>query len=431
MEQPAWLAHAWREFGVREVAGAASNDRILQFFRDIGHNEINSDEIAWCAAFVGACLERSGYTSTRSLLARSYLDWGTELQAAKLGAIAVCSRGNDPGKGHVGFVVGADATRVFLLGGNQQNSVSVQPYERARLLGLRWPGEKTIGAQTKNEVFERALTHVLEMEGGWSNDPYDPGGPTNRGITLAVYAAYRGVELTDFNKGTLLRELKKLTVADVRPIYYKRYWVPSRAADLPPPLALMHFDAAVNHGVGNAARMLQRSLGVTVDGIIGPQTLAAANSQRVEDVINKYADIRRARYRSLGHFWRFGRGWLRRVDRTLAASRRLINRPHSSSSQPHLGEQKMAQEVSTTGSSKLRAHSMTIWGALITAAATVLPAIGPLIGIEITPDLVREFGEQVAQLTQAVIGLIGIIMTIYGHVRATSSLERHRTTSQL
>jgi len=74
---------------------------------------------------------------------------------------------------------------------------------------------------------------------------------------------------------------------------------------------------------------------------------------------------------------------------------------------------------------------MTIWGALITAAATVLPAIGPLIGIEITPDLVREFGEQVAQLTQAVIGLIGIIMTIYGHVRATSSLERHRTTSQL
>src|SRR5690606_18718456 len=115
---------------------------------------------------------------------------------------------------------------------------------------------------------------------------------TNRGITLAVYAAYRGIELTDFNKEALLRELKKLTVADVRPIYYKRYWVPSRAADLPPPLALMHFDAAVNHGVGNAARMLQRSLGVTVDGIIGPQTLAAANSQRVEDVINKYADIR-------------------------------------------------------------------------------------------------------------------------------------------
>lgn len=431
MEQPAWLVHAWREAGVREAAESASNDRILQFFRDVGHPEIISDEVAWCAAFVGACLERSGYSSTRALLARSYLAWGTPLQTAKLGAIAVFSRGNDPEQGHVGFVVGADDTRLFLLGGNQQNAVNVQPYERAKLLGLRWPTEKAGGAQTRDEIFERALAHVLEMEGGWSDDPYDPGGPTNRGITLAVYAAYQGVEVTDANREALLRELKNLTAADVRPIYHERYWIPSRAGDLPPALALMHFDAAVNHGVGNAARMLQQSLGVTVDGIIGPQTLAAASSQPVEEIVRKYADMRRARYRSLGHFWRFGRGWLRRVDRTLAASQQLINRPSSISSQPDTGGQEMTQQDGTTSSGKWWAHSMTIWGALITAAATVLPAIGPLIGIDITPDLVNEFGEQVAQLIQAIVGLVGVIMTIYGRVRATTSLERRQITLQL
>lgn len=74
---------------------------------------------------------------------------------------------------------------------------------------------------------------------------------------------------------------------------------------------------------------------------------------------------------------------------------------------------------------------MTVWGALITAASTVLPALGPIFGFDLTPDLVNELGDHVTAVVQAIGGLIGIIMTIYGRVRATTSLERKQVTFQL
>lgn len=431
MEQPVWLEHAWREAGVREKPGTASNDRILQLFRDVGHQTVASDEVAWCAAFVGACLERAGIKSTRSLLARSYLDWGEPLDKPHIGAIAVLSRGSDPGQGHVGFVIGATAAKLFLLGGNQQDAVTVQSFEASRLLGLRWPGESPQPNRSAEELFDTALAHVLEMEGGWTNDPYDPGGPTNLGVTLAVYAAWKNVALTNANRDGLIAELQRLDAASARPIYLHRYWKPSRAGELPPALALMHFDAAVNHGVGNAARMLQQALGVTVDGEIGPQTLGAARALPVEETVERYADIRRARYRSLSHFWRFGRGWLRRVDRTLAAAQQLSSARPARSTQPHTGARQMSQTGDPSGSGKWWGHSMTIWGAIITAASTVLPVIGPLFGLDITPDLVNEFGDQVTGVLQALGGLIGIILTIYGRTRASTTLERRQITFQL
>ena len=430
MEQPAWLDHAWQEAGVRETPGPASNSRILQFFRDVGHADVTSDEVAWCAAFVGACLERAGLRSTRSLLARSYLDWGVPIANAKLGAVAVLSRGSDPGQGHVGFVVGAAKDQLFLLGGNQKDAVTVQSFPMGRLLGLRWPSTAEGGGQD-DDLFEAALAHVLAMEGGWTNDPHDPGGPTNLGITLSVFAAWKGLTLTDANRQALMEELKRLDAAAVRPIYRERYWIPSRAGDLPPALAVMHFDAAVNHGVSGAARMLQQALGVSVDGKIGPQTLAAAHGQPVAEVIDRYADIRRARYRSLSHFWRFGRGWLRRVDRTVLAARQIASTGTKISQQLQAGARPMSQTGQTSQTSKWWGHSITIWGAIITAASTVLPTIGPLFGIDITPDLVQEFGDQVILVVQAIGGLIGIIMTIYGRTRATASLERKQVTFQL
>lgn len=431
-DRPAWLDEAWRETGVREVSGAASNARILQFYRDVGHATITSDAVAWCAAFLGACLERAGFASTRSLLARSYLDWGTPLRTPKLGAVAVLSRGSDPGQGHVGFVVGATADHIYLLGGNQSDAVSVQPFEMSRLLGLRWPVEKASPAQAGGgELFDASLAHVLKMEGNWSDDPHDPGGPTNRGVTLAVYAVAKGVALTDANRASLVEELKAINPAAVRDIYLTRYWAPSRAADLPPQLALMHFDAAVNHGVGNAARMLQEALAVDVDGEIGPQTLAASRATPASELVARYADIRRIRYRSLSHFWRFGRGWLRRVDQTVSAAGQIAPAgPVPTSLDQANGDTDMTTEATST-SGKWWAHSLTVWGAVITAASTVLPALGPLLGLDITSDLVQELGQGVVDVAQAVAGLAGIAMTVYGRTRANSTLERRKVTFQL
>jgi len=77
-------------------------------------------------------------------------------------------------------------------------------------------------------------------------------------------------------------------------------------------------------------------------------------------------------------------------------------------------------------STKWWGHSMTIWGAVITALSTVLPAVGPLIGLDIPPELVRQLGDQLLLAAQAIAGAIGTILTIYGRVRATTSLTRHR-----
>jgi len=67
---------------------------------------------------------------------------------------------------------------------------------------------------------------------------------------------------------------------------------------------------------------------------------------------------------------------------------------------------------------------MTIWGAAITALSTVVPILGPAIGLDVTPDVVRQAGEQMVSIVQAIGGLIGTLMTIYGRTRATQSLER-------
>lgn len=76
-------------------------------------------------------------------------------------------------------------------------------------------------------------------------------------------------------------------------------------------------------------------------------------------------------------------------------------------------------------------ESMTVWGALMTAVATVLPVVGPLIGIDITPELVKLVGTQAYAVVQAVTGLLGTVMTIYGRARATQPLERRPVSLKL
>jgi lysozyme family protein len=186
--------------------------------------------------------------------------------------------------------------------------------------------------------------------------------------------------------------------AAVADIYAARYLQLARCDDLPPALAVFHFDAAVNHGVTGAARLLQQAAGTDVDGEIGPLTLAAVARSAIEVVLDDYAEVRRHRYRSLPHFWRFGRGWLVRVDKTLKLARDVAKATDAQASSPpsqQKGPSNMA--ASSKPTSKGWGESVTIWGALITGLSTVLPALGPIVGFDITGDLVREAGEQIVQ----------------------------------
>lgn len=426
MQHPPWLRHAWREFGAREIAGSADNPRILALYRDAGHAEVAHDEVAWCAAFVGASLERGGIRSTRSLLARSYADWGCNISEARFGAIAVLSRGSDPALGHVGFVIGETDDDVLLLGGNQGDAVSVVPFAKSRLVALRWPQDTpdAVPANSGDAGFARALAHVLDMEGGWDDDPYDPGGPTNFGITIRDYASWRGVGLDGGSYGALKADLKRIAPETVREIYRRRYWDAAQCAALPPALAFMHFDAAVNHGTGTAIRSLQEAAGAEADGEIGPLTHAAIASASIPETLRRYAEIRRRRYRALAHFWRFGKGWLARVDRTLAAALALAGAPALPATLPTKGTEDMFNQADNAVPAKWWGQSMTIWGAVITSLATVVPALGPLIGVDITGDLVRDAGAHMVSAVQALAGLFGTLMTIYGRIRASQPLAR-------
>ena len=438
-EQPAWMTAAWAELGQREIRGAGDNAHIRAFFRELGQPPSLHDEVAWCAAFVGACLERAGEASTRSLMARSYLRWGEKIERGRYGALAVLARGSDPGAGHIGFLVGEMPGHVVLLGGNQGDAVSVAAYPRTRLLGFRWPQSSTVTSpehqpDTANAaaVFDEALRHVLEMEGGFSDDPHDPGGPTNKGITLRVLAAWKGVA----PDSSLTAELRRIPDGTVRDIYLQRYWRPAHCDELSPQLAFFHFDAAVNHGVTGAMRLLQRAAGTDADGEIGPNTRAAVAAIPATELIRRYADVRRARYRALPHFWRFGRGWLARVDKTLALALALDLQP-TPQPQSTEGATDMALTPDDTTSSETQSNakwwgqSITIWGAIITGLSTVLPTLGPALGIDITGDLVRELGDNIVLTVQAVGGLIGTLMTIYGRMRATTPLAQRNVQLKL
>ncbi len=426
MQQPSWMAEAWRELGQSEVAGPAHNPRVLAMFDELGHHG-QSDETAWCAAFVGTCLERAGIASTRSLRARSYESWGIAATTPSAGTIAVLRRGSDPALGHVAFLVGATDRHVILLGGNQSNAVTVAAFDSDLVLGYRVPAGDA--PRVADPQFDSALRHVLDMEGGWSDDPHDPGGPTNKGITLAVYARERGMEVTPDNFAVLKSALRTIPDTLVRDIYRRSYWLPARCPDLNPALALMHFDAAVNHGVSAATRCLQEALDVGIDGEIGPITLAAARKAPPRRTVTRYADIRRRRYRALPHFWRFGRGWLRRVDATLAAALRLT--PPPSTIDPAATQEPPFMTGPTDAPAPKPAptdakgwwSSMTIWGTLLTAITTVLPIFGVLIGISITPDVAERLGQDIVLVVQALGGLIGTIMALLGGSRAVALLH--------
>jgi uncharacterized protein (TIGR02594 family) len=452
MTQPRWLELAWADLGVAETPGPDHNARVVTYYADAGHPQVENDETAWCAAFVGACLERAGIPGTRSLLARSYLAWGEPLNAFRYGAVAVLSRTADPALGHVGFLVGETAEAVVLLGGNQGDRVSVAAFARSRLLALRWPpppvileAEATAAGrglgypgprEASDALFDRALAHVLQMEGGYVEDPHDSGGPTNSGITLATYARDKGIPLTPENRGRLEAELKAIPRATVARIYRERYWLAASCPALPPPLALFHFDAAVNHGPVGAARMLQQAVGAAVDGEVGPDTLSKAASLPAADTLARYADARRRLYRSLPAFWRFGKGWLARIERTLTAANAIAALPSLNGSPRPMEKHPMTDAPETTAAPEAPAegpatakwwgNSMTIWGAVVTGLSTVLPVVAPLVGLDLTPEVVRQLGEQSLLAVQAIGGLAGTILTIYGRMRATTMLERRQ-----
>jgi uncharacterized protein (TIGR02594 family) len=136
---PIWMPVARGEVGVQTYPPGQSNPRVTTYH---GHTNIAGydDKASWCSSFVNWTLAQVGIAGTGSALARSWLEWGVPLATPVQGCIAVLSREDPAGwKGHVGFFLHADATQVFLLGGNQLDGVREHSYPVATVLGYRWP----------------------------------------------------------------------------------------------------------------------------------------------------------------------------------------------------------------------------------------------------------------------------------------------------
>ncbi len=159
--------------------------------------------------------------------------------------------------------------------------------------------------------FETALSFTLSQEGYYSNNPADPGGATYRGITQRVYDRYRD------GQGLHHQDVRKITDDELQTIYRQNYWNACSGDELGEPVDLAVFDAAVNCGPGRSARWLQKAVGVTADGVIGPGTVAAVGASNLTATALAHVGLRREYYEELDG--PFLQGWLNRCDALQAA----------------------------------------------------------------------------------------------------------------
>jgi lysozyme family protein len=158
--------------------------------------------------------------------------------------------------------------------------------------------------------FEDALKLVLIHEGGYVDHPRDPGGATNKGVTLAVFQRFFGADRSK-------EDLRAITDEQIQEVYKSGYWDKCKCDDLPAGVDYVVFDQAVNSGPGRSAKWLQAAIGTTVDGGIGPQTVAAARNAAPDATVNTMCDERLTFMQNIrgGSLWEtFGLGWQRRVD---------------------------------------------------------------------------------------------------------------------
>ncbi len=162
--------------------------------------------------------------------------------------------------------------------------------------------------------WKQAFEQMLASEGGFTDDERDPGnklpdgrkGSTMLGVTQFNWEQHIGHQVTH-------EQMKKLTPADVEPLYKKKYWDAVRADELPSGIDYLVFDMGVNAGPGRSIKLLQSAVGVPADGGLGPITMKAVLAANPVELIDRFSEEKEAFYRSLNTFETYGKGWLNRV----------------------------------------------------------------------------------------------------------------------
>jgi len=154
----------------------------------------------------------------------------------------------------------------------------------------------------KTMNFDDAFEKLIGHEGGYVNNPADPGGETNYGISKRAYPA---------------EDILGMTLARAKRLYARDYWGAAGCDAVPDGVKFDLFDTAVNSGVKTAVKLLQRAVGEVDDGVIGPRTLTAINSMPAPRLVARFNGTRLAYMTDLPTWPAFGKGWSRRIASNL------------------------------------------------------------------------------------------------------------------
>ena len=150
--------------------------------------------------------------------------------------------------------------------------------------------------------FDQAFEALIGHEVGYVNDPRDPGGETKFGVSKRAYPNV---------------DIKALTLEQAKAIYKSDYWDRSQCDSLPPVIAFQVFDTAVNSGIGQSIRFLQRAVGVADDGQVGPLTINAVKRLDAETIVVRFNGQRLDFMTKLSTWDVYGKGWVRRIAKNL------------------------------------------------------------------------------------------------------------------
>lgn len=223
------------------------------------------------------------------------------------------------------------------------------------------------------ETYQEAINKVFADEGGYSNDAADPGGPTNWGITIHDARLY-------WKPTATAEDVQHMPKPVAEDIMRKHYATPLRYDDLNPGVDYAVLDYGINSGIYRAAQVLQRLVGVPVDHIIGPDTIAAANKKDSKQLINQIYDERLAFLRSLSTWGTFGHGWTNRIISGRALALSLVDNYKPKS------EPSSVPVIAGTGAIAVGAGALTLqsWGWLVAhqlEVVTVAAIVGAVTAV--------------------------------------------------
>lgn len=347
MTAQTWMEVAQADLGLHEdsqdAQEFAKNWAKLKGLKKVP--DLRRDRFHWCSIWIAECLGVKKFPNIAdrniTAMAKSWLTFKNadvifdrrkkigSPHDGEYGDICIYNRGApSAGTGHVNFFVGQTSTHIRGIGGNQGDRVSIGNYPKhtpatKHLIAILRPRPidgvivsiPPVKVDTASE-FEAWFKELLVLEGGLVDDPNDPGGLTNRGVTWKAFVNWRRLK----GLPTPSREdLMNMSIEETKEFYLVLYWRAAKTGSLnSASLRRLHADTAVNMGTGTAIRLLQCSLnafgtGLAVDGQFGTKTSKAEDSVDQEPLMIEYAARRMQRYGGLNGWKHYDLGWSRRL----------------------------------------------------------------------------------------------------------------------